>query len=102
DGIRDFHVTGVQTCALPISARRTTPSSSSGEVHTHVLTPSGRLMPATLPRPSRSCERRSVTSPCDGAGGGPHPAGTAFHDDATRSDERRAGEGRERAGAPQG
>src|SRR6266511_726737 len=22
DGIRDFHVTGVQTCALPISARR--------------------------------------------------------------------------------
>src|SRR5690606_39876554 len=28
DGIRDFHVTGVQTCALPISARvpRTTSS----------------------------------------------------------------------------
>src|SRR5690606_39692869 len=23
DGIRDFHVTGVQTCALPISRRRT-------------------------------------------------------------------------------
>src|SRR5690606_40442926 len=25
DGIRDFHVTGVQTCALPISARGRTP-----------------------------------------------------------------------------
>src|SRR5690606_40313735 len=24
DGIRDFHVTGVQTCALPISAERAT------------------------------------------------------------------------------
>src|SRR5690606_40428974 len=26
DGIRDFHVTGVQTCALPISASRTVTS----------------------------------------------------------------------------
>src|SRR5690606_39701545 len=25
DGIRDFHVTGVQTCALPISAWQVTP-----------------------------------------------------------------------------
>src|SRR5690606_40559883 len=25
DGIRDFHVTGVQTCALPISVRGATP-----------------------------------------------------------------------------
>src|SRR5207302_4741006 len=25
DGIRDFHVTGVQTCALPISRRRSRP-----------------------------------------------------------------------------
>src|SRR5690606_40877017 len=27
DGIRDFHVTGVQTCALPISARYFCPDS---------------------------------------------------------------------------
>src|SRR5690606_39884052 len=27
DGIRDFHVTGVQTCALPISAMTTGPQS---------------------------------------------------------------------------
>src|SRR5690606_40629895 len=28
DGIRDFHVTGVQTCALPISGRTSSKSSS--------------------------------------------------------------------------
>src|SRR5690606_40478124 len=27
DGIRDFHVTGVQTCALPISATGTRPAT---------------------------------------------------------------------------
>src|SRR5207253_6923078 len=30
DGIRDGHVTGVQTCALPISRRSSKPSLSSG------------------------------------------------------------------------
>src|SRR5690606_40835685 len=29
DGIRDFHVTGVQTCALPISSARISPTPSS-------------------------------------------------------------------------
>src|SRR5690606_40045372 len=29
DGIRDFHVTGVQTCALPILTRRLTPGRSA-------------------------------------------------------------------------
>src|SRR5690606_39563538 len=28
DGIRDFHVTGVQTCALPISAHGTRPRAA--------------------------------------------------------------------------
>src|SRR5690606_39727356 len=32
DGIRDFHVTGVQTCALPISFARRRPPTS-GERH---------------------------------------------------------------------
>src|SRR5690606_21663689 len=31
DGIRDFHVTGVQTCALPISAGSTSRAGGSGE-----------------------------------------------------------------------
>src|SRR5436309_7541750 len=30
DGIRDFHVTGVQTCALPISKRRAAPAPPNG------------------------------------------------------------------------
>src|SRR5690606_40013426 len=30
DGIRDFHVTGVQTCALPISPTHRAPSASEG------------------------------------------------------------------------
>src|SRR6266511_1752131 len=30
DGIRDFHVTGVQTCALPISGRRCHPEQPAG------------------------------------------------------------------------
>src|SRR5690606_40266259 len=30
DGIRDFHVTGVQTCALPISAPRPATSRGAG------------------------------------------------------------------------
>src|SRR5690606_39346626 len=37
DGIRDFHVTGVQTCALPISGRWP------------------RWRPTPPPQPSRSC-----------------------------------------------
>src|SRR5690606_39410870 len=32
DGIRDFHVTGVQTCALPISQARTIFGKDYGEV----------------------------------------------------------------------
>src|SRR5690606_30916109 len=33
DGIRDFHVTGVQTCALPISrARRLAPAQEPGQL----------------------------------------------------------------------
>src|SRR5690606_39638081 len=35
DGIRDFHVTGVQTCALPIYYRRSTPTAGL-EHTTHV------------------------------------------------------------------
>src|SRR5690606_24523992 len=31
DGIRDFHVTGVQTCALPISEGRWTPENPNSE-----------------------------------------------------------------------
>src|SRR5256884_5514960 len=45
DGIRDVAVTGVQTCALPISAaeRRSIPNSSSPEFR-HSVTPSDKAI----------------------------------------------------------
>src|SRR5690606_39850521 len=36
--IRDFHVTGVQTCALPIWVQRVPQTESSGRVHTSTAT----------------------------------------------------------------
>src|SRR5690606_40393074 len=36
DGIRDFHVTGVQTCALPISKRGAVPAESRGAGVHHI------------------------------------------------------------------
>src|SRR5690606_40322046 len=40
DGIRDFHVTGVQTCALPISAKVIGVTLQGTRAHAHDL---GRL-----------------------------------------------------------
>src|SRR5690606_34003793 len=45
DGIRDFHVTGVQTCALPISAET--------EVNLYATNSSSNNTPFKLPVPSR-------------------------------------------------
>src|SRR5690606_41114463 len=40
DGIRDFHVTGVQTCALPISTMRSrAPNIPPGDSTSHVPSP---------------------------------------------------------------
>src|SRR5690606_40284427 len=65
DGIRDFHVTGVQTCALPISSR-------SGVSQSVVSGTADLLAP---------CPRRC------GAGQGHHRAATA----RARADEERDG-----------
>src|SRR5690606_39460225 len=45
DGIRDFHVTGVQTCALPISGPRSTGTGARG------TPPPGRPQTQAQPRP---------------------------------------------------
>src|SRR5436309_5434403 len=65
DGIRDFHVTGVQTCALPISARgrwaelhdadAAPVRRRDGGRHPHDLRRIGKSL---LPRVFRSEERR--------------------------------------------
>src|SRR5439155_3708934 len=55
DGIRDGHVTGVQTCALPISSSAPSPESKPPAVECRC-----RRGPAFVPRwhPHRSEERR--------------------------------------------
>src|SRR5690606_39771767 len=53
DGIRDFHVTGVQTCALPISADRETllvEQAADLANHEHVLALVVAAIPAALDR----------------------------------------------------
>src|SRR5690606_40918661 len=88
DGIRDFHVTGVQTCALPISSsvggtlhRRATAQSlaTPGPVFRRITT---RLACATSPVGRRLCRP---------------PARHASPSGCRRSEERRVGkEGRSR------
>src|SRR5690606_40213422 len=43
DGIRDFHVTGVQTCALPIYSTPPTPSRNDGTLYTTAHSPNSAL-----------------------------------------------------------
>src|SRR5690606_5060224 len=87
DGIRDFHVTGVQTCALPILVRegRLTPvAPSGGEVagrtityhdpcylgrHNQVYEPPRELVAAVPGAELREMPRNSERSFCCGAGG---------------------------------
>src|SRR5256885_5208487 len=88
DGIRDYKVTGVQTCALPIFTARSSPSAAT----TTSFTTPGRRRPraATTPRSEGRC---CSTASCGKTAG---PASATAH----RSEERRVGkEGRSR-GAP--
>src|SRR5690606_40358241 len=55
DGIRDFHVTGVQTCALPIYSDR------RGCLRL-------RRLCVSLPKPNRTCGREHHDRYCDKAG----------------------------------
>src|SRR5690606_40184612 len=97
DGIRDFHVTGVQTCALPISLA-TSPHQRPGARH-NVTPPEGdawhsnryTLLTAHARRFSKRATPRALfpppTSPC-------RPAANCC---CVRSEERRVGkEGRSR------
>src|SRR5690606_40315418 len=55
DGIRDFHVTGVQTCALPISV------ASRAVVSYTTVSP----LPVVLAHPSAVCSLLHCPSSCD-------------------------------------
>src|SRR5690606_41139516 len=52
DGIRDFHVTGVQTCALPIYQAT---SARSGREQSRTVVRSRPEKPANFPAGSRGC-----------------------------------------------
>src|SRR5690606_41038241 len=67
DGIRDFHVTGVQTCALPIyrtRSRRCPPSSSGGRsarcASTRPISPCRRTRPRGTAARSRASSSSQV------------------------------------------
>src|SRR5436309_6637504 len=89
DGIRDFHVTGVQTCALPISLRRRNRRSC----HRRGCRgpPRGEPRPREWPCPNRSL--RTSRPPCAGAvpSAGRASAGSGRDDALFRSEERRVG-----------
>src|SRR5690606_40775884 len=86
DGIRDFHVTGVQTCALPISTA--SPQSAPSKCWTHAATPPWRL----------KCDSKTAASVAPSCPPAQAPASTKPTRCATvtrnRSEERRVGKGR--------
>src|SRR5690606_39309585 len=86
DGIRVFHVTGVQTCALPISARRT----GTGARARCALPRARRGGGARRDDTGRGAVRVGRVALGHGGGGGRGPA--------VRSEERRVGK-EEAAGA---
>src|SRR5690606_39554738 len=58
DGIRDFHVTGVQTCALPISPWHAMYLNQAPTISCSARFPCTTWATSTSARPSRTCSRR--------------------------------------------
>src|SRR5256885_5815707 len=77
DGIRDYKVTGVQTCALPIWEQDTPPAGAGGKP------PRDDERGARGPRLRAPAGIRAATARCGAAG--------AQEGGATRSEERRVG-----------
>src|SRR5690606_40919033 len=84
DGIRAFHVTGVQTCALPISSKATDPcSGKSSSLDTTSVSPSGSV---SLARSSACVMTSGVSSSASKLS--PRAVGGSL---GGRSEERRVG-----------
>src|SRR5690606_40875371 len=72
DGIRDFHVTGVQTCALPISSHpRRAPrtagadgTGSGGGPWQATLVPAGEPRPGSCTSPDGECSPQIGRASC--------------------------------------
>src|SRR5690606_40568129 len=65
DGIRDFHVTGVQTCALPILLLLAAWAALPLFPGTSAASASGPLVPDPIPKPPATHPRLFVSSPAD-------------------------------------
>src|SRR5690606_40935796 len=99
DGIRDFHVTGVQTCALPISSAATWAGAwgPGAPIRPRTKAPTARA--ATLAARAMDCQPgrdrgRSGTTSAMG------PRSIAAISRSGRSEERRVGKGWRYRGAP--
>src|SRR5690606_41058669 len=71
DGIRDFHVTGVQTCALPISDgspliddEATGVERNALRIHPHAVQPRALVPRHQVHRPAPRSEERRVGKEC--------------------------------------
>src|SRR5690606_40404129 len=89
DGIRDFHVTGVQTCALPISTACTMPSTSAA-----------MKAPASEPNPPITTTTKESMSTSELMEGESERKGAATTPASPRSEERRVGKQKTRDGRP--
>src|SRR5699024_11865416 len=90
DGIRDRNVTGVQTCALPISS-----PPSTDEEPMHPFSRRGFLGAVTAAGIAALTGTTAAARPTTPADAAPHPgsAGPDTARPATRSEERRVGKG---------
>src|SRR5439155_16260035 len=91
DGIRDGHVTGVQTCALPISPSHFVPRITAGSIFIRKRRPTSAA-PGWESRSTKSCAS-SRSGTCGGSHENHRRRRRAWSD--PRSEERRVGkEGR--------
>src|SRR5690606_39955565 len=64
DGIRDFHVTGVQTCALPIFGKHARPQQTAVAQPEPIRDRGGHLADRVLQRDDLRSEERRVGKEC--------------------------------------
>src|SRR5690606_39316523 len=83
DGVRAFHVTAVQTCALPISSSRRTPSSSPPRPRSTPDVPTSGAGPSTSSAPSPTSRGTASTW---------RPTPSATTPPESRAEERRVGQ----------
>src|SRR5690606_40788243 len=87
DGIRDFHVTGVQTCALPISR-----PTSTNWFRSNTSGPGKNTWP---PAPTTGCRRKSTCRATSLSGRTPTGSPKTSVASSSRSEERRVGKERQ-------